>query len=115
MKSLTVRKKIKISKNNAPYIIAELGTNHNRDYNIAKKMIYDLSKTKCNCIKFQIYEPFEIVSKNIKSSEYGLHKIYGSISAKKCLKISCNTKKWFPRLKNLLSFFGFRFCSYYPR
>ena len=111
MKSLIVRKKIKISKNNDPYIIAELGTNHNRDYNIAKKMINDLSKTKCNCIKFQIYEPFEIVSKNVKSSEYGLHKIYGNISAIKMFKKYLVTpKKWFPRLKNLCHALGLDFA-----
>ena len=78
--------KRKINSFSKPYIIAEIGTNHNRNYNIAKKMIYDLSKTNCNCIKFQIYEPFEIVSKNIKSSEYGLDKIYGNISAEKMFK-----------------------------
>ena len=102
MKSLKIRNKIKISQNSDPYIIAEIGTNHNRNYNIAKKMIYDLSKTNCNCIKFQIYEPFEIVSKNIKSSEYGLDKIYGNISAAKMFQNYLVTpKSWFPKLKNL--------------
>ena len=111
MKSLIIRKKIKISKSNDPYIIAEIGTNHNRNYNIAKKMIYDLSKTNCNCIKFQIYEPFEIVSKNIKSSEYGLDKIYGNISAEKMFKNYLVTpKKWFPKLKNLCHSLGLDFA-----
>jgi len=111
MKSLIIRKKIKISKNNDPYIIAEIGTNHNRNYNIAKKMIIDLSKTNCNCIKFQIYEPFEIVSKNIKSSEYGLDKIYGNISAEKMFKNYLVTpKKWFPKLKNFCHSLGLDFA-----
>ena len=93
------KKNIKKVKN---YVIVEIGTNHNRNKSKAIKMIYALSKTKCDCIKFQIYEPIEIVSKNIKAKDYGLNKLYGNITAREMFKKYLVTpKKWFPELKNL--------------
>ena len=37
---------------------------------------FELSKTKCDCVKFQIYEPNEIVNKKVLCKDYGLDKIY---------------------------------------
>ena len=102
MNHLLINKK-KINQTSDPYIIAEIGTNHNRDINIAKKMIIGLAKSGCNCVKFQIYESNEIVSKNIKASEYNLDKIYGNISAVKMFdKFLKTPKNWFPTLKNFV-------------
>ncbi len=92
-------KKIKQLNN---YIIAEIGTNHNRSKSKAIRMIYELSKTKCDCVKFQIYEPNEIVNKKVLCKDYGLDKIYGKITAYEMFKKYLVTpKSWFPELKNI--------------
>ena len=36
-----------------PYIVAELGANHNGDMNLAKKLILDAKEAGADCIKFQ--------------------------------------------------------------
>lgn len=45
------------------YIIAEAGVNHNGDFDLAKKMIYEAKKAGVNAVKFQTF-----VSKNLVSS-----------------------------------------------
>ena len=96
---MRLRKKIEHLNN---YIIAEIGTNHNRSKSKAINMIYELSKTKCDCVKFQIYEPNEIVNKKVSCKDYGLDKIYGKITAYEMFKKYLVTpKSWFPELKNI--------------
>lgn len=85
-----------------PYVIAEIGTNHDRDIDKAKYMIHEIAKTGCNCVKFQIYEGNEIVNSAIHCSDYGLDNLYGDISAQKMFDKYLKTpKEWFPELINL--------------
>ncbi len=46
-----------------PFIIAEIGGNHEGRFDYAKKMLLDAAKTGCHCIKYQIYTGDKIVSK----------------------------------------------------
>jgi pseudaminic acid synthase len=46
-----------IQKRKYPFIIAEISANHNQKFNIAKKIIDNLSKTKVDAIKFQTFKP----------------------------------------------------------
>ena len=39
-----------------PYIIAEIGSNHNGDLDLAKKMIYSAKEVGCDCVKFQSFD-----------------------------------------------------------
>ena len=65
-------------------------------------MIYQLSKTKCDCVKFQIYEPNEIVNKKVLCKDYGLDKIYGKITAYEMFKKYLVTpKKLVSRIKKI--------------
>ena len=81
------------------FIIAEIGTNHNKKKSIVKKMIREIAKSNCQCVKYQIYEPYEIVNKKVKVSDYGLEKFYGKISAYQMFSKYLQTpKKWFPDL-----------------
>jgi len=89
-------------KNLKNFVIAEIGTNHNRSKKKAIEMINQVARTKCDCVKFQIYEPSEIVSKKVMAKDYGLNKIYGNISAYEMFKKNLVTpKSWFPELKKL--------------
>lgn len=82
-----------------PYIIAEIGTNHDQSKDILYELVDKILGTDCNCIKFQIYEPDEIVSKNVRASEYGLDALYGDISAHEMFDKHLKTPKdWFPEI-----------------
>lgn len=84
-----------------PYIIAEIGTNHNRSLETARLIIKNAAACKCDCVKFQIYEPNEIVSSTVHVRDYGLDDIYGNISARDMFEQSLKTpKEWFPELSD---------------
>ena len=54
----------KINENSVPYIIAEAGVNHESSLEIAEKMIVSAKKAGANAIKFQTYEPEDLVAKD---------------------------------------------------
>ncbi len=45
-----------------PYIIAEIGANHNGDMNLAKKMIGSAKQCGCDAVKFQSWTPDSLVA-----------------------------------------------------
>lgn len=58
-----------ISENNYPFIIAEIGNNHNGDMKIAKQLIDEAHKCGANSVKFQTKDietafPQELLNKN---------------------------------------------------
>jgi sialic acid synthase SpsE len=58
-----------ISENNYPFIIAEIGNNHNGDMQIAKKLIDEAEKCGVSAVKFQTKDietafPQELLNKN---------------------------------------------------
>ena len=92
------------------YVIAEIGTNHNRDLDTAEQMLRALAATGCDCAKFQIYEPDEIVSGAVRAADYGLDTLYGDISAREMFERHLKTpKEWFPHLRELCHGLGMRF------
>ena len=46
-----------INENSIPYLIAEIGINHNGDLNIAKRLIDAAFAIGWSCVKFQKREP----------------------------------------------------------
>ena len=59
-----------VGDENPPYIIAEAGLNHNGSVELAKKLIDEAKKLKCNAIKFQSYTAKGRVSEKVKSVKY---------------------------------------------
>ena len=58
-----------ISENDYPFIIAEIGNNHNGDMAIAKRLIDEAQKCNVNAVKFQTKDietafPQELLNKN---------------------------------------------------
>ena len=45
----------KIAKAKNPYLIAEIGINHNGDISLAKEMIVAAKENGANCVKFQSF------------------------------------------------------------
>lgn len=111
-RTLSVRGRPAIGPGLASYVIAEIGTNHNRSLDTAKAMLHALAETGCDCAKFQIYEPDEIVSARVRASEYGFDGIYGDISAQDMFERFLKTPKtWFPELRDLCRDLGMDFSA----
>lgn len=55
-----------------PYIIAELGSNHNGDMDMARRMIAAAKKSGADCVKFQSWSKDTIFSKKVYEDNYFL-------------------------------------------
>ena len=42
------------------FLIAEIGINHEGNFNIAKKLIFEAKKAGADGVKFQIFKPFTL-------------------------------------------------------
>lgn len=90
-----------------PYLIAEIGTNHNRDIRVARDLVKAVAEAGFDCAKFQTYEADEIVSGQVAARDYGLEKYYGDISAVEMFDKYLKTpKEWFPELRDLCRQYG---------
>lgn len=56
----------------APYIIAELGSNHNGDMEIAKKLIIEAKEAGAHCVKFQSWSKDSIFARKKYEENYFL-------------------------------------------
>lgn len=69
MKVQLTRKKV-VFNYCKPYIIAELGSNHNGDMELAKKLIMDAKEAGADCVKFQSWSKDTIFSKQKYKDNY---------------------------------------------
>ena len=58
------------------YVIAEIGSNHNGDIELAKKMIDEAKKCGADCVKFQSWSKDSIFSKKVYEDNYFLNDNY---------------------------------------
>jgi sialic acid synthase SpsE len=58
-----IEKEPVINKKNGPYIIAEIGANHNGDMSLAKEMIDAAKECGCDAVKFQSWDTDSLFSK----------------------------------------------------
>lgn len=65
MKNLKIEDRV-IGKNNPPFIIAEIGINHEGDINKAKKMVKDAYESGAECVKFQMHVVEDEMSEEAK-------------------------------------------------
>lgn len=72
MAYLKLKNNKKIGDFEKPYIIAELGSNHNGDMNIAEKLIRQAKEAGCDCVKFQSWSKDTIFSKKVYEDNYFL-------------------------------------------
>jgi len=101
-KAINLNGKPAIGDKSNPYLIAEIGTNHNQDIQNARDLVKAVAEAGFDCAKFQTYEPDEIVSDSVRASDYGLDKYYGDISAANMFNKYLKTpKEWFPELRDL--------------
>ena len=66
--------KIFKNKNDTPYIVAEIGNNHNGSLSLAKKMITKAKKSGADCVKFQTFSTNSLFSKKSFNNNLQLKK-----------------------------------------
>ena len=82
-------------KFNKVFIIAEIGNNHEGNFNIAKKLIHLAAKAGVDAVKFQTFKAEEFVKKNDKKRFKNLKKFELTYKEFQKLKIIANKKKLF--------------------
>lgn len=60
-----------INSDNPPYVIAEIGSNHNCNIETAKALIDVAADAGCNAVKFQIFTGRDIASGRVTADRYG--------------------------------------------
>ena len=76
--------------NNKTFIIAEAGCNHNGKISIAFKLIDAAKKSGANAVKFQIFNPISLVSKNASKAPYSKNNVKNEKQLQMQKKISLN-------------------------
>lgn len=59
-----------VGENCKPYIIAEIGSNHNGNMNLCKKLIYEAKKAGADAVKFQLFSVNTVFSKKVYDDNY---------------------------------------------
>lgn len=96
-----------------PYIIAEIGANHNGDMNLAKKMIDAASECGANAVKFQSWTPSSLIAKE----EYNRNQKYDDSPKKHFGSLKEMVEKYYLReeqhfeLKAYCDYKSVDFCS----
>lgn len=67
-----------IKNTKKPYIIAEIGSNHNGDMDLAKKIIDEAVKCACDCVKFQSFNEKSLIC----NEEYEANTVYNDSKKK---------------------------------
>ncbi len=102
-----------ISENSMPYIIAEIGSNHNGDMNLARLMIDSAVKCGCNAVKFQSWTPKSLIAEE----EYNRNIKYNDNPRKHWGSLREMIEKYYLRddqhreLKEYCDTVGIDFCS----
>lgn len=63
-----------VSLKSNPYVIAEIGSNHNGDMDLARKMIQSAKSAGCDCVKFQSWTKVSLFSKSVYAGNPELEK-----------------------------------------
>lgn len=80
-----------VKYNKKPYIIAEIGSNHNGSLALAKKTILSAKKSGADCVKFQSFTPESLFSKDLLNKNKNLKQdVYKYYLTKKKLKEIAN-------------------------
>ncbi|MBI2547968.1 N-acetylneuraminate synthase family protein [Candidatus Woesearchaeota archaeon] len=77
---------------NEPFIIAEIGGNHEGNFSYAKKLLSDVVKSGADAVKFQIYTADKIVNK-IEGAERNKHFKKFSLSTEQFIELAHSAKK----------------------
>ncbi len=98
---------------NIPYIIAEIGANHNGDMELARELIDSAKSCGCDAVKFQSWTPDSLIAKE----EYDRNQRYDDSPKKHFGSLKEMVEKYYLRpeqhheLKRYCDKIGIEFCS----
>lgn len=92
---------IKNLKKKCPYIVAEIGVNHNGNLEIAKKSILAAAKAGADAVKFQMFNTEEFMSNSGENYKYKIKNGYKTEKMHNMFKRLEFNYSWFPILKKL--------------
>ena len=78
MKTIQLDKRHSVKNFGSPYIIAEIGANHNGDIELAKKMILSAKDCGAHCVKFQSWTSKSLIARE----EYDRNQVYNDSKKK---------------------------------
>jgi N-acetylneuraminate synthase len=96
-----------------PYVIAEIGANHNGDMELAKKLIDEAKNCGCSAVKFQSWTPDSLIS----TEEYDRNQTYNDSPKKHFGSLKEMVQKYYLRedqhvdLRQYCDSVGIDFCS----
>lgn len=102
-----------ITEGSMPYIVAEIGSNHNGDMKLARMMIDSAVKCGCNAVKFQSWTPKSLIAEE----EYKRNTKYNDNPRKHWGSLREMVEKYYLRdeqhreLKDYCGTIGIDFCS----
>ncbi|MCL5260309.1 MAG: N-acetylneuraminate synthase family protein [Gammaproteobacteria bacterium] len=73
---IKITEKTEVCNYGKPYIIAELGANHNGDMELAKKLIIAAKESGADCVKFQSWTKESVSSRKVYEDNYFLNDDY---------------------------------------
>lgn len=90
--------------NRKTFVIAEAGANHNRDLNVAKRLIYSAASAGAHAVKFQSYTSSRLYSSN--TPDFGIYKNIPDLISSIELPV-----QWHSELKKISEDCGLEFIS----
>ncbi len=115
MKKVRITKNIQLYNYSKPYIIAEIGANHNGDIELAKKIIDKAKECGVDAVKFQSWTPESLIAKEEYDNNQsyddgdGGKKHFGSL--KEMVEKYYLTEEQHYELKAYCDQLGLEFCS----
>ncbi len=109
-KKITLDDKL-VGEDHPCYIIAEIGSNHNRDFDAAKKLIDAAKSSGCDAVKFQSYTAdglYSVFTPRISEME---GRSAAGETPYELIKRIAMPVDWHPRLKDYCNQAGITFCS----
>ena len=92
-KSVFLKNEIELKNFGAPFIIAEIGSNHNGDMLLARKIINAAKECGCDAVKFQSFNDKSLISQ----AEYNANTVYNDSSKKHFGSLREMVEKYFLR------------------
>lgn len=81
-------------------MVAEIGSNHNRDLRTAKRMIAAAADAGLDAVKFQFYSPERIIPRTLTPKDYGWSAYRESSALEVFQRYIATPAEWFPTLSN---------------
>jgi sialic acid synthase len=106
----TANNNINIGDGFPPYLISEIGLNHNGNFNLAKELIYESALNGATFVKFQKRFPNELAVDSFLDEPFNKCPAFGNTQRQVREKLELTLEEY-KKLKNYTESFGMIFCA----